>query len=170
MSYSIRHTLIAVRYLCLEANRATASLAITICGETAMRINHLYLAGRFHIARPSPFPPSSCPPVQILSHLIRRTSISLDLQSLPQLAFRRTLVPRISLLLSLSFTRSLFFYPSSSLSPKHLEDRVRKCVSGMMHGGRDQKGRQWGKKRRRRRRACRRRRGGTSYGNEEMQW
>lgn len=157
MPYFIRHTLIAVRYLCLEANRATASLAITICGETAMRINHLYL-GRFHIERPSPFPPSSCSFVQILSHLIRRTSISPDLQPLllPQLAFRRTLVPRISLLLSLSFPRSLLFYPSSSPSPKHLEDRVRKCVSRMMHGGRDQKGRQWGKQwRRRRRRACR---------------
>lgn len=109
---------------------------------------------------------------RVLSHLIRRTSISLDLQLLlPHLASRRTwsleslfLAPSHSFCLPFSFFQTF------------LDNCVRKCVSGMMHGGREQKGRKEkgriaGRKKRRRRsrRAHRRRRGGTSYGNEEMQ-
>lgn len=95
---------------------------------------------RFRIARPSLFPPPSpAPRTSSVSSYKANVHISGPSAAAAALGLPKNFGPA-----NLFLASSLSLGLPSSLFRTFLKDCVRKCVSGMMHGGRDQKGRKEG--------------------------
>lgn len=140
----------------LNGESRSSIVAITIRGETTMRINRLYAGGStWRVFSPSffLFPFLS---LFLLSPSSRSSSVSsykanihisrpLAIAAVATVGLPKNSGPSdLFLVFPLSLSLSVCLFLSSCLSTsfvssKHSEDRVRKCVSGMMHGRRDQK-------------------------------